>query len=200
MDLLDGIADDVARRLLAVPGALHAQDVDDALERDQLLAEQSVVEGRAGGDGEELGRRGRRGAAGRAGGGGPPPQLARQLRPVRAGQRHDHAALGGAADELVEAVAVGRVDLQQPAEPGVGGLRHELAELAGEAGRDEDGAAAGERPQRGCGRQSGGGADVHEREAHRRAAAPGSAAGPSPPARPTATRRERPKRRGSAMR
>ena len=51
--LFDGVADDVARRLLAVPGALHAQHVDDALERHQLLAEQGVVEGGAGGHGDE---------------------------------------------------------------------------------------------------------------------------------------------------
>ena len=75
-------------------------------------------------------------------------------------------------DEVVEALAVGRVELEQPAEAGVGGLGDELAELALEAGGNEDGAAAGEGPQRCCGRQSGGGADVHEREAHRRGAPP----------------------------
>ena len=66
VDLLDGVADDVLRRLLAVPGALHAEHVDDALERDQLLAEQRVVEGVARRDGAKSSagpRRSRRSAA-----------------------------------------------------------------------------------------------------------------------------------------
>ncbi len=93
-------------------------------------------------------------------------QLARQLRAAGAGERDDDVAVRGAADEVVEALAVGRVQLQQPAEAGIGGLGHELPELALEAGRDEDGAAAGEGPQRCCGDHSGGGAGVHEREGH----------------------------------
>ena len=170
MDLLHRVADDVARRLLAVPGALHAQHVDDALERDELLAEQGVVEGLARGDGEQLeGAAGSRPARRAARG----AQLARQLRAAGAGERNDDIGARGAATQVVEAFAVGRVQLQQPAEAGVGGLGHELPELALEADRDEDGAAAGDGPQRGCGRKSGGGADVHEREAH--AASPGEA-------------------------
>ena len=100
-------------------------------------------------------------------------------------------------DEVVEALAVGRVELEQPAEAGVGGLGDELPELALEAGRDEDGAAAGEGPQRGCGRQSGGGADVHEREAHR-GFAPGVVSRLTSWPTATARRRERPTRPGSA--
>ena len=165
VDLLHRVADDVLRRLLAVPRALHAQHVDDALERDELLAEQGVVEGLAGRDGDELdGRRAGRAAApeatrrrsSRASCGPPGPASATTTSPPAA-----------RPDELVEPLAVGRVELEQAAEAGVGGLGDELPELALEAGRDEDGAAAGEGPQRCCGRQSGGGADVHEREAHR---------------------------------
>ena len=169
--LFDGVADDVARRLLAVPGALHAQHVDDALERHQLLAEQSVVEGGARGTVTTPGRRRRaRSRRPRAGAGARAPQLARQARPVRPGERDDDLAGRGAAGEVVEALAVGRVDLEEPAAAGVGALRDEVAELAVQAGGHEDGAAAGERPQRSCGRQTGGGADVHERQAHGAAA------------------------------
>ena len=137
---------------------------------------------------------------GRAGG-GPPPQLPRQLRPAGAGERHDDLAGRRPADEVVEPLAVGGVELEQPADAGVRGLGDELSELALEADRDVDGplvagnecgAAAGEGPQRGCGRRSGGGADVHEREAHSRS--PTVIALTRRPARRT------PRRRGSARR
>ena len=191
VDLLDGVADDVLRRLLAIPGTLHAQDVDDAFERDDLLAEQSIVERLAAGDGDE------RRSVIRSTGGGPPAQLARQLRPAGAGERDDDVAGRGAAHEVVEPLAVGGVELEQPAEAGVGGLGDKLPELAVEARRDEDGAAAGEGPQRSCGRQSGGGADVHEREAHS-GFAPGVMTRLTSWPTATARRRVRPTRPGSA--
>ena len=53
VDLFDRVRDDVLGGLLAVPRALDAQHVDDALERDELLAEQGVVEGGAVGDGDD---------------------------------------------------------------------------------------------------------------------------------------------------
>ncbi len=166
--LFHGVADDVARRLLAVPGALHAQDVDDALERHQFLAEQGVLEGGARGHGDE--QRGARRHTRRAG--GTRPQRARQARPVRPRERHDDLAGHGAAGQVVETLAVGRVDLEQAPAAGIGALRHQVAELAVKPCGNEDGAAAGERPQGSCGRQTGGGADVHERQAHGTAAWP----------------------------
>ena len=45
-------------------------------------------------------------------------------------------------------------------------LGHQTRERGVGAGRYDDGAAAGQRPQRGCGRQLGGGADVDQSEAH----------------------------------
>ena len=112
-----------------------------------------------------LGRRARRAGDAR-------PQLARQARPVRPGERDDDLAGHGATGQVVEAHAVGRVDLEKAPAAGSGALRDQVAELAVEPGGHEDGAAAGERPQRGCGRQTGGGADVHERQAHGTAAWP----------------------------
>ena len=91
--LLDRVRDDVAWRLLAVPGALHAQHVDDALERDEFLAEQGVVEGRAGGHGGELGCGGALGCIGELGAGADePPKPARQVRSLRPRERHHDAA------------------------------------------------------------------------------------------------------------
>ena len=55
----------------------------------------------------------------RSTGGGPPPQLARQLlRPAGAGERDDDVAGRGAAHEVVEPLAVGVVELEQPQKPG----------------------------------------------------------------------------------
>ncbi len=117
VDLLHGVADDVARRLLPVPGALDAQDVDDALERHQLLAEKGVVELPTGRDGDDRG--GRSGGEGRgAGRERPPPKSARQLRPAGTGERHRHVLRDGPADEVVERGVVGGIQLEQPARAG----------------------------------------------------------------------------------
>ena len=93
-------------------------------------------------------------------------QLARQLRRLRPGERDHDVGLAAPADQVVEPLVVARVDLEHAALAGVGRLPDELEQPGVEAGGHEDGAAAGERPQRGCGRQRGGGADVDEREAH----------------------------------
>ena len=166
VDLLDRVGDDVPRRLLAVPRALHAEHVDDALERDELLPEHRVVEGVAGGHGEERRAR-RRPVAAR---GDPPAQLPREARTVRPGHGDERVAGSRGRHEPVEPPGVAGVDLQEPALSATGGLRDQVAHLAAEAGGNEDGAAAAQRPQRCCGRQTGGGADEHEREAHGRAA------------------------------
>ena len=199
VDLLHRVPDDVLRRLLAVPGALHAQHVDDALERDELLAEQGVVEGGAVGDGD--------GARGGAGGTEP----ARRRR--RPGRRSSRASCGPPAPASATITSpagraatrssrpspsAGSISSSRPS-PGSAASPTSSRSSPAEVGRNEDGAAAGQRPQRGCGRQCGGGADVHEREAHlagpralRRTAALSSAG-----RRPTARRPGRRKRRGS---
>ena len=107
--------------------------------------------------------RGRRGAGAR-------PRRARSARassgPCAPGERDRHVGLARARDKVGERRRRRRVDLDEAALAGVGGLGDERAQLALEPGRDEDGAAAGERPQRSCGRQLGGGADVYEAKAH----------------------------------
>jgi hypothetical protein len=107
--------------------------------------------------------------------------------PERA-RRRSSRAVNGATDEVVQPFAVGRVELEQAAEAGVGGLGHELAKLAFKTRRDENGAAAGEGPQRCCGRQSGGGADVYELEAHRGASLVADVLTARPKPRPKAKR------------